>query len=322
MKYTAFFVYAFSILCNYTAHNCNILVLSGSGSYGAFEAGVVFNIHDNNQKIYDVYTGVSSGAINTVYLSTTPDINKEDARDLWNNMTTSKVYRLNLLYNYLSIYDTKPLYKTLTNLFSSKTNIYKPFIISATSLTDSKAKLFDETNYDTKNIVHQLMSSTAVPLLFPPYTYNQVPYVDGGLTGNILLEEGIKKCTYITKDSSIDVIINTEIFQNERSPTKNIMTLVKRLIYIINMQLEYYPLFFLNKNETQCQDNNYIPVNIYIPTVSFNVTFTDFNNGGYLFDLGYNKNNTQIHKYYLCQNEYDTKINYIPLSFKNYTTTI
>jgi len=52
---------------------CLVLALSGGGSGGAWEVGVLYGLAHDNQNIedyfYDVVTGVSSGAINTAALA-------------------------------------------------------------------------------------------------------------------------------------------------------------------------------------------------------------------------------------------------------------
>ena len=46
-------------------NSCKILSLSGGGVYGAFEMGIVSKLLENN-KTWDLFTGVSAGSLNSV----------------------------------------------------------------------------------------------------------------------------------------------------------------------------------------------------------------------------------------------------------------
>ena len=56
---------------------CTALAMSGGGSKGAFEAGALYGMYHGLENVgstfdYDVITGVSAGAINTIGLSVFP----------------------------------------------------------------------------------------------------------------------------------------------------------------------------------------------------------------------------------------------------------
>src|SRR3954466_15169196 len=73
------------------------LVLSGGGSKGAFEVGVVQRLMGEQQLEYELLCGTSVGAINAAYLAQTPLGQPSDAaarlRALWDTVTPDKVYR-------------------------------------------------------------------------------------------------------------------------------------------------------------------------------------------------------------------------------------
>ena len=79
---------------------CRAVAFSGGGSHGAYEAGVLYGFVKNakNKKDfqYDVVSGVSAGAINSL-LSGTWNIGAEDdmvdwMSDVWANLTTPQTY--------------------------------------------------------------------------------------------------------------------------------------------------------------------------------------------------------------------------------------
>ena len=84
----------------------NLLVLSGGGSYGAFEMGIVSRLIEDENYSWDVVTGVSAGSINASYLST---IDKNDIknhiqefRELWTSIKSSDIYSPDFFLNGLT----------------------------------------------------------------------------------------------------------------------------------------------------------------------------------------------------------------------------
>ena len=80
---------------------CRALVLSGGGNNGAWEAGVLYGLINNASDPvdyqYDVVTGVSAGAINTIALAGW-ELGKEKEMvswlcDLWSDLKTSDVWK-------------------------------------------------------------------------------------------------------------------------------------------------------------------------------------------------------------------------------------
>ena len=52
----------------------NQLSFSGGGSFGAVEIGILKRILDTDNKQYDLYTGISAGALNSGFLSYFSDL--------------------------------------------------------------------------------------------------------------------------------------------------------------------------------------------------------------------------------------------------------
>ena len=72
---------------------CNALVLSGGGSNGAWEVGVLWGLlHNGNREdfAYDWLTGVSAGSINTAGLAGWP-VGKEYEATEWLSDTMSSL---------------------------------------------------------------------------------------------------------------------------------------------------------------------------------------------------------------------------------------
>jgi len=97
------------------------LVLSGGGSKGAFEVGVLQRLMGDEQLDYDLLCGTSVGAINAAYLAQTPLGQPREAavklRALWDTVSTEKVHRGWFPFGRVeaffktSVYDSGPLQK-------------------------------------------------------------------------------------------------------------------------------------------------------------------------------------------------------------------
>ena len=96
------------------------LVLSGGGSKGAFEVGVLQRLMGDEQVDYDLLCGTSVGAINAAYVAQTPLGKPREAaaklRALWDTVTTDKVHRAWFPFGKIasffktSVYDSAPLH--------------------------------------------------------------------------------------------------------------------------------------------------------------------------------------------------------------------
>jgi predicted acylesterase/phospholipase RssA len=82
------------------ADHCRALALSGGGSNGAWEAGVIWGLMhygDPDDFDWDVITGISAGSINTLAIAGwdygTGKEMSEWLSDLWQNLKTSDVWK-------------------------------------------------------------------------------------------------------------------------------------------------------------------------------------------------------------------------------------
>lgn len=273
---------------------CKILSLSGGGSYGAFEAGIVSHLIEDNKGGWDLITGVSAGSINSAYFSTIA-VEDEDKyvdlyKELWVNLNSSAVYSYEFFINGLSVFNTKPLKKTLTNIFQNKKPI-RPVIISATSLKTSKATIFDNKDIHKYGYVDILLSSAAIPVLFNPHEFLDDIFVDGGLTSNVILNEGINYCldNFPEEKIFIDVILCGHVLDPDSDIKLNLIEILERLLYIIKQQVEYSEII----------DNIHFPkhnivVNLYEQNISSDISMLDFSQGNELWNQGYTFSNVKI----------------------------
>lgn len=200
------------------AEKCYGLALEGGGSRGAYEAGVLWaltNALPANQTMWNIITGVSTGALNTGGLSQFPyGQEKEGAQflvDVWRNITgDSDVYvdwpmgKLQGLFYKSGIYNNEPLKKLVQNLIT--TTAQRNFTVGTTDLDYGDYKRFDETFLDIVSIV---IASSSAPFVFPTHRINNVTYSDGGDTVNLDIFSAIERCQQIAshdRDIVIDMI--------------------------------------------------------------------------------------------------------------------
>jgi len=281
----------FSILLT-SAHACNVLTLSGGGVYGSFEAGVFSKLFETGSK-YDLITGVSAGSLNTAYLSSIQSgqekYHTSEFKNLWTSIKTNDILHKIYFLNGLSLYDNLPIKKKLNDIFSNLTTI-RDIKIGATSLINGTSQVFAKNDVLQYGLVNILMASISIPIALPPYPFLNDIFVDGGLTSNILLNEGIDYCLnkFPLENIYVDVIVCGKKLGKYESMTITIKDIAERIISIITEQVEYsellHPIFennvFIRVFEQQHQDS---------------YGLLDFDALEILYNEGYNFTNVNIY---------------------------
>ena len=275
-------------------HGLNQLSFSGGGSFGAVEIGILKRLTELENKKYDIYTGISAGALNAAFLSYFTDIKKgiRTGEEIYTSLNNRAIYDI-LPTTGVSLFNTLPLHKTLTNIINKMPN--KPQIhtlIGATNLYSGNLDIYNFEDNDDYNKVLLMMSSSAIPGLFPPIEYNNQLYADGGtLSNELLLVETKNKNKYL----NITFISPYEGYLYNSDPIESLSDMLKRTLTII---LSNYnnPLATMNQN---CrlpvgEINQYFVSSKYLE--GYNIM--NFDKGKELVDIGYNY--LQHKKYKIC----------------------
>lgn len=270
----------------------NQLAFSGGGSFGAVEIGILKRINEIEKKKYDMYTGISAGGLNAGFLSYYKDLTMgiKNAELLYSNMRNKMVYEVSP-HNELSLLNTEPLFNTLTKIISrmGKEPVINTYI-GATNLYTGRLDVFNFNDNNDIDKVLLLMSTSAIPVVFPPITYNNYMYADGGTLSNELLDifhdGSYLNITYITTSEGINEI-------NE--PITSLQDMIIRTIQIIVGNYND-PISKINQN---CK-TPYGEVNMFYVDNSYleDYNMLNFDNGKELIDIGYNYVETK--KYALC----------------------
>jgi len=318
------------VFTNSIESNCNILSLSGGGSFGALEIGILSSVmtpplykqvdpvykqvdpvYKQVDQVYKqidpVYkpldlklmTGVSVGGLNVGYLSHFRDINEgiNKMRDIYINMKNDDVYQFNFIEkSRLSFYDTTPLRNTIKKILLPLGKQVIPAIVGSTNLYTGYMDIFNLEDYSIEDKVKVLMTTSAIPIVFPPIELNNSLYVDGGIISNSIINgiDHIVKCstydiTYISTSQPLEIDIRNNI-TNIYDYTKRVIEVIK---YDFNNELAEIKNFYCSPKTT-----SKININYCFPTYKnlYKYSILDFTKGEELFNIGKTYNNcTMIH---------------------------
>ena len=269
------------------------LSFSGGGAFGAVEIGILKKIRENCPVKYDRYTGISAGGLNAGFLSHFSDINEgiKDAENMYSTIRNKNVYEL-LPGTGNSLLNTYPLHKTLTSVITNMTS--KPVIdtlIGTVNLYTGNLDVYKfNDNHSIEDRVLLLMSTSAIPVAFPPIKYKNYMYADGGTLSNELLDvvhsSDYLKITYITPYGPME--------END-TPIDSIKEMVTRTFQIVKKNYNN-PFARLNHEcKTPYGEITYYYVD---SQVLKGFSMLNFDKGADLISIGYN--NVKSKTYTLC----------------------
>lgn len=271
----------------------NQLSFSGGGSFGAVEIGILKRVVELNKNVkYDLYTGISAGALNAGFLSYYSNIHQgiTTAQYIYSSIKNRMIYDI-VPNTGLSILNTEPLYRTLTKIIDNMPN--GPVIhtlIGATNMYSGKLDIYNFEDQDDINKVLLLMSSSAIPGMFPPIQFNNQLYADGGTLSNELIQ-----VEHDNNYLNITFITPYEDYEYNNTPITSLKDMLCRTVMILLSNFNN-PMASLNQN---CKypigeiNKYYVPPNVL---VGYNIL--NFDKGDELINIGYN--NVVHKKYIIC----------------------
>ena len=278
-----FFASFIILICfSQCATSINQLSFSGGGSFGAVEIGIAKHIveKEQRQEKYDLYTGISAGALNSGFLSYYKDLKTgiKFAEKLYGDMHNRMVFEL-LPTTGVSVLNTSPLKKTLTTIIDNMPN--EPVVktlIGATNLYSGNLDVYTFDQNDNANKVLLLLSSSAIPGIFPPVEYNGNLYADGGTVSNELLQvehDGYLNITYITP---------YEGFLYDSTPITSLKDMLVRTFEIVSGNFNN-PLATMNQDCAKPIGE----INKYFvkPEYLLGYSSMNFDHGAELIEIGY-----------------------------------
>jgi predicted patatin/cPLA2 family phospholipase len=270
----------------------NQLSFSGGGSFGAVEIGLLKRLTELDPKQYDLYTGISAGALNAGFMSYFDDLQLgiKTADNLYSTLRNRMVYDL-LPPTGISILNTYPLHKTLTKIIGNMPGEPKVHtLIGATNLYSGNLDVYTFEDNDDINKVLLMMSSSAIPGLFPPIQYNGQLYADGGTLSNEILQT-----EYNNNYLNITFITPYEGYIYDDQPIYSLQDMLKRVITIVLANYNN-PLSTIIQscNKPIGEINKYFVSSEHLK--GYNML--NFDRGAELIDIGYN--HLMQKKYKIC----------------------
>lgn len=268
---------------------CDVLALSGGGSFGAVQMGVLDGLVSGNMVpvSFDIVTGISAGGLNAGFLSyyTRVDDALPHIYSIYANLTTANIYTSDLLHIFstYAVYSTLPLQTTLTGIVGTQTQqLPAPItLVGSTNVNRQTLDVFQYNLADNTEKIQLLMATSAIPFVFPPQTMNGDLYVDGGVISNEMIQQAVsaKDCgfynfTFISA-SPIHQTVNVTGFGSYISAIGGL------LLNTFDYQLAEYESVVCS-NTPRGQINACFPSNSDIE----NYSILDFNYGALLYSLG------------------------------------
>jgi len=235
------------------------LVISGGGSKGAFAGGVAQYLLEEKQKEYDLFIGTSTGSLMVSHLA----LGKvSELKTLYgnvcqktifsncpfkvkkiNNYKTVSINHFNTILNFLrgsktfgESYNLKKMIDNnmTDNLLQQIKDLPKEVIVTVSNLTLNQVefKSINDCNFDDfRDWIWA--SSNYVPFM-SLLVKNNLEYADGGFANLVPIEEAIRQGA-----TEIDaIILETEINQLNRMPSKNPFNLITNLFDFMQRYIE------------------------------------------------------------------------------------
>lgn len=165
------------------------LVLSGGAARGFAHLGVLKALREEN--IYpEILVGVSAGAIVGGFYA--DGFEPEEVLEIFQKHKVFSIVEFS--FKKQSLFKLTGLEKILKDNLRSKNieDLKLPFLIGATDISEGKSVYFDK-----GNLVDAILTSSSIPVIFPPVKTDGMVLVDGGVTNNFPIELLEKRCKQI-----------------------------------------------------------------------------------------------------------------------------
>lgn len=277
------------------------LVLSGGGSKGAFQVGVLKALLEQGNSWHSVH-GVSVGALNAAYIAMFKPEDQPGSLpgflDIWNNVRSSgDIYKpwapakLHYAYSMFkgSLNSGGPLRTIVEGGFhaSKLASSGVKLTVGCVSLTTGQYVTIDGTS---DKILEYVLASSHLPLVFEPLLIDGEQWVDGGIRHQIPILEALKE-----RPDEIDIILTSPISSERVLPTgqlKSCPNVALRASEILADQVYINDYFIVSRVIRLGK----IKIRVFAPEVQPNANSMDFNGADIqkAIELGYQTAQTEL----------------------------
>lgn len=188
-------------ICESNKHKKTILVLPGGGMKGLILLGALKALEEKNLlKSINTYAGTSIGGYLSILLIIGFSVNEIIQFGKLFDFSKTITFKIDNLFDKFSIdnadgfcvvfkklLQSKKINPTITLLeLFKKTN--KKLILCTTCLNNKECVYISHENFPNLDIITAMRMTTAVPLLFPPVSYDGKLYIDGGMLNNFPID--------------------------------------------------------------------------------------------------------------------------------------
>lgn len=205
---------------------CRALVMSGAGSQGAYQAGVLMGLSNYvpNPEVeltWDVVAGVSAGSLNALALSGFKAQDFQGGIDfvyaLWNSIPDYRAFGnwplgiVQGLFFKAGLFDISPGVQWVTEQWGDKTvNRKVSFATTDSRTAEYVVYEYEPTGTAPKDLIESAFASSSIPAFFPPVERDGRTLIDGGVVWNIDIPTAVRRCRGLVssdKDIIVDMVI-------------------------------------------------------------------------------------------------------------------
>lgn len=272
---------------------CRLVSLSGGGSHGAYEAGVLNKLVQSEAfQPWDVHLGVSAGSLGILTLMKDDYARNMDVvRQIWWDTKTSDVLDLLHSKNSFSGQDKilRLIRKTLDDLSGSPSSGI--FRAGVTNLDNGQ---FTSLPVDPSSPdLSRILASTSIPLVFPPVEIPEFGFtaVDGGLQSNEIFLTGLQYCPPGTTSYEMDLIFAYYQADEDYHATWGFFDILVRTVDLIRS--DYNNQFY--KQVVDCSKaRSKTQITVHMPSNPSRISTLDFDHGEELWKEGFYNTSSKI----------------------------